>query len=1131
MQDAGNPATSEEVQKLKEAAAEAQQKANEAQEEAQKLKDAENKAQEGIETAKTKVTQAENNLKGNEVYKKLDTLQTALKNAKKEADAAEEAYKKEYEKVKLDSNVEKGFDGFLDYVISKYQGDSSTEGKAIYEDAQRAKNILSGTDVIIPDKVIQTTDGRTITYPGRTIKAPMWYKDLVKLHRVGGADSLKNLQDAATYYEPLNADRQNAGLSVLGVRLSMIAESIVNSYYSGAILDHSRFHDDDNVTPSMNTHPYDDSAENLAWGPFDKYDARTRKHRENTGNEDLNAMDGWYDAEKSIYENAINNGTWTDDKGKVHNFSAADKTFLEAHRNDFLHQTYSSDAVDETFEKAVGHYLNFVDNKNKSCGFADGNNSALSEYGENVVVWHGTDEDPSLSVSAFQNLLKTYITSVTGSGDSAKQLEPRNAEKLKNLSAKTVEKNKAFFDARYKLRKVQYDFNLTPDDEKSGLMDQELALLQNQKKDVTSKKEDLDKKIQKAEDFVKKYKANPNANWPADAKENCEYNEKTYLPWAKEQSASYAESINEINNSVNTLNASISNANTKRDAYEGLRDAIDNAENGVNAATAEHTKAKQKANAAESTYKDLQKKAIEADQKATAAETAAQQAATQTEQQRKAKIQKLQNELQKLNNDLTGLQTDAQQKQETANNARQTAKDKQAKIDGDLTDAVKNADANVKSTTEAVQKAEAAKKQADEALKAANQKVKDLNKQIQTLDATIKSEAQKSADAQTRIDGANTKLTAATKTQTEAKNALDTAKETAAKRATELNKAKAAVSEKIEAVKAAKKTVKAAKDKVEKAQQTLEAAKAKVKAAKEKVTLAETKFNEIIAKLPKDAQQKYTAKFAAAAARFTKMQESFKSYTEQLETLTTTLTKTADALKKNVKDPAPTPSPEPAPSPVPSPSEDTTPGSGSASGEESGEASSSDHAGGSDYSSSNWYSKYLAGYANNLFGSEQLGFNVAVPAAQSQSANGANGANAQNANGVAANNVAGGAHANTLSASSANRIAAALVAGAKAAAKNAAKADEAKKDDAKSESSKNAAKDSAKSKSKSDSKNDSKSESKDESKNTQAAGGEENAAQSASNSTTLKIVAALATVVAGIAAIGGGTYFARHRRP
>ena len=1077
---AGSGATNANVQDLEKKANAAEQAYNTANATAtQKAQEAQ-KAHDDIDTKAGLLTKAEQALEtqNSEYYTKhYKVIAAAERTAEEKAKAYND---KDKNSTKDDVPVEQKSDfyKFLQYVINTENAKGANKNADLITDAENAQKVLKGQTYTIPDKKrVVKNDTETITYttPGYTAEAPTWYNDLVKpgLGRVGSADSLENMKQAATYYKALDDHRKEdvKSLKTVRVRLTLIAESIVHSFYSAANMNHAGSHDADGAPQDLQTHPYIHSAENLAWdADYNNYDSRRKKQDLGQCNTDSghlscsydskekhNAVDGWYDLEKTIYNNAISAGKWKL-QGKDYNLTAEGLKVLQNHRTDFGNYFYKNPKtklfegetnvnVTDVFREAVGHYTNFSEDDNFAAGFAKADNSKLdSETYQDIAVWHGSSES-SISIEDYTKLLNDYADTVKGnatapSGDAA--------ENLRHLNADANSANMAVFDAKYDALKA-----------KSNMSKQDRAAI-----------EALENKIAEA-----------STNFKKAVKDSAAANK------VKEEAAKKAAELQTA-------------WTTAKNAYEA---------------------AKQKAE------EDAQK----------------------TADQRNQEIQTLTNQLNTLKSQAETLTLQAETAEQTAKAARKKADNKQAEVNGKFTQAITDAEATVKSAKESVATAEAAKAKVDKELKDAEAKVTALKQTIQTLETRIGTETQSVTDATTKVNEAKKKLDTATETKKAAETELGKLKEAAKTADTKLTNAKTAVKTAeenvVKKIKLAQTAVANAQSKVAEARRIVEAAKTKIENIQKNLKTAEEKFKTVVTTDSEERKSFIQSTFLAAYPSFNTFIETLTTKSTQLKDTATNLTKSASNLSKTlnkvapeqvqpVEPPAPAPEPSPAPAPSPSPSiEDTTPdsGSGSASVEEPGEASDSDYAGSSDYSSSNWYSKYLAGYANNLFGSEQLGFHAAVPAAQSQSANGANGANganAQGANGVAANNVAGAAHANTLSASSANRIAAALVAGAKAAAKNAAKADEAKKDDAKSESSKNAAKDSAKSKSKSDSKNDSKSESKDESKSAQAAGGEENGAQSASNSTTLKVVAALAAVVAGIAVIGGGTYLARHRR-
>lgn len=1092
-----------------------------------------------IQSETEKLNNAKTALEQNEDGKKFKNAQDKVEEAEKEAKEAEDAYNNANTE-KLDANVQKGFDGFLDYIISKYKNDDSVKGKAIYADALRAKDILTGKDVVIPDTVTKTADGGTITHQGRTIKAPMWYKDLVKLKRVGGADSLKNLKDAVTYYAPLNAERTKNNLNPLNVNLSMIAESIVNSYYSGAVIEHSANHADYNSASSMNTNPYLDSSENLAWGSFDKYDSSTRLKREHTRNDSNNvgnAMDGWYDAEKAIYDNAIEKGTWS--KGGVtYTLTNNDKEFLKNHRYDFTHQTYSSDAVNSDFELAVGHYLNFVDNKINSCGFADSNNSvALKQSGENVVVWHGSKQESQLSVEEFTGSLNEYIANLTGTRDSAKKLEPSNAENLKSLSATITEKNKKLFDAKYELRKVQYDLNMTPDGENTPLQTREKEDLQAQKTKIENAKKDLDDNISEIEKFVQEYEANPNGNWPPDTKKNYEHDVKSYLPWAKNKSEAYAGEISSISSELEELNAKIASSSAKGSVVTSLVKNIKDTNTKItdtNAKLTEDTNAKEEA-AKKAT--ELKTAWTTANSAYEAAKQKAQAAAQQTSEERQKQINQLTTELNGLKETAKTLKSEAETAKQTAKTARTAAKAQQEKVDVEFTKDVNEAQVRFDTATQAVKEANANKAKVDKELQAANEKVNGLTKKIGELTTQIESENQKVENAKSEVQVAKVALQGAKNTQntvigqlkalqTKAQNADETVKNTKAA----VEDATKAVVEKI---KLAQTAVTNAQAKVQHAKEVAEAAKTKIETIQKNL---KTKQVALAATIQDETSRgQLNSIFMSATGEFESFVQTLTGKVNTLQTTANKLSTSATTLAQHLKDvapdsvvtpPAPTPEPPVPPAPKPPvvvPGHDGESGHGN-----TGNTGNTNNTGNTENAGNTGNSNVPftpqaphvsvpavdVEQQSNEFASTTAENHVTHAVAKSEAGKStkAERANAKNTK-----------HANHTASANAAATSSAGVAQSKNAkdSKNAESKESAKEDSAKQETQDSNS-------NSSDQNNTTNNTPSNESKNAQANGNAAKAQNGSNN--TLTIGAVVAVVIAGIVAIGGGVTFARHRR-
>ena len=1108
---AGSGTTSAEVQELKNKTEKAKQDYDSAQNEANtKVQEATN-AHNAIAPKAQELNNAETALNQNEDVKNLKDAKDKVTEAEKEAEKAEKAYN-EANTEKLDSEIEQGFDGFLDSLIKKYENDTSEKGKAILEDAKNAKKILNAEDVVIPDKITKVSYGEKIT-PGYTIKAPMWYKDLVKLKRVGGADSLKNLQDAETYYEPLNEERRKNKLNPLNVNLSMIAESIVNSYYSGAVIEHSANHDDYNSASSMNTHPYLDSSENLAWGSFDKYDSSTRLKREHTRNDSNNvgnAMDGWYDAEKAIYDNAIEKGTWS--KGGVtYTLTDNDKNFLKEHRYDFTHQAYRSTAINNDFESAVGHYLNFVDNKINSCGFADSNNSvALKQSGENVVVWHGSKQESQLSVEEFTESLNEYIANLTGTRDSANKLEPSNAENLKSLSAKITEKNKKLFDAKYELRKVQYDLNMTPDGEKQALQDQDIAVLQHQRDEA---QKDVDKYSQ------------------------------TGVVWSAPQEVVnqiLQRAINKVQNltaKINSITESKKIADSKNAEIKRLNNAVALTSKNFEEARAKATAANEaSAKAAENANK-LQTAWTTANSAYEAAKQKAENDAQLGKEARQQQINQLTTELNGLKETSKTLKSEAQRAKTDAEAARTAADNKQAEVTSKFTQAITEAEATVKSAKESVATAEAAKKQVDQELKAAKDKVTNLTEKINKLTTQIESENQKVENAKSEVQAAQVALQGAKDTQntvttqlkalqTKAQNADETVKNT--KAAVEV--AKKAVVEKI---KLAQTAVTNAQAKVKHAREVVEAAKTKIESIKKNLATKQVALAATITDT--SAKAHLNSIFMSATGEFESFVQILTGKVSTLQDTANKLSTSATTLAQHLKDvapesvvtpPAPTPEPPVPPAPKPpvvNPSHDGEIGHGS-----TGNTGSTNNTGNTENAGN-------TGNSNVPFTPQAP--HVSVPAVNvEQQSNEFASATAENhVTQAVAKSEAGKStkeeRANAKNTKHANHTASANAAATSnsgvAQSKNA-------KDSKNAESKESAKEDSAKQETQDSNSNSSDQNStpnntpSNESKNTQANGSAAKAQNGSNN--TLTIGAVVAVVIAGIVAIGGGVTFARHRR-
>lgn len=1065
---AGSGTTSTEVQELKNKAEKAKQDYDSAQSEADSKAQEATNANNAITPKEQELNNAETALKGNENYK------NNIASFDKAADEATKKYNEEYNKAKLDPEVEKGFEGFLEYIISteKAKTDGSRNNDLI-ADAERAQKILKGEtfkSTYTEIKIGNDTYHNTV----EDMKAPIWADYVKKLRRVGGADSLQNLKEAATYYDALNKVRseENAKLPKVGVRLSLIAESIIHSFYSASVPGHAaNFDMEHNVNPNspeqLKSHAYDDSSENLAWGEFDGNDSSRTMNKKGTMSLDINntsnivhsstksnAMDGWYYNEKDIYDNTLSSNSFG---GKT--LTAEGKTFLQQHRYDFLDYASaglsptlfnddSDKSVQAKFKHAVGHYLNFVSSNNTAAGFAEADtaikntsytvtetssNGTQKTYNQNgtliydVAVWHGNSEK-TISVDTYKNLLNSYINKVTDNGK--KKLEPAKSRNLADLAAEENVANIKLFDSVYKV--------------------------------IT------------------------------------------------------AES-NNSQTGANTVTELIKKVITAKKNFEKARD---------NASAANKAKEEAAKKAAE-----LQTAWTTAQQKYEAAEQAATQASQESKEKRDQQIQQLQNDLNGLIAKAVTLKSQAETAKQTAKTARTAAKAQQEKVDVEFTKDVNEAQVRFDTATKAVKEANANKAKVDKELQAANEKVNGLTKKIGELTTQIESENQKVENAKSEVQAAQVALQGAKDTQntvttqlkalqTKAQNADETVKNT--KAAVEV--AKKAVVEKI---KLAQTAVTNAQAKVQHAKEVAEAAKTKIETIKKNLATKQVALAATITDTSAKAQ--LNSIFMSATGEFESFVQILTGKVSTLQTTATNLTKSATALNDQLQKVAPEsvvtpPVVPPAPKPpVVVPSHDGESGHGS-----TGNTGNTNNTGNTENAGN-------TGNSNVPFTPQAP--HVSVPAVDvEQQSNEFASATAENHVTQAVAKSEAGKPTKAERANAKNTKHSNHTASANAAATSSAGVAQSKnaKDSKNAESKESAKKDSAKQETQDSNNNSSDQNSatnntpSNESKNAQA-NGSASKAQNGSNN-TLTIGAVVAVVIAGIVAIGGGVTFARHRR-
>ncbi|RFT41297.1 hypothetical protein CG398_01870, partial [Bifidobacteriaceae bacterium NR003] len=479
---AGSGTTNAEVQELEKKANAAKQAYEEANNTATQKAQEAKKAHDDIDTKSGLLTTAEQALenKNSDYYAKHYKV---IAEAERTAEGKAQAYGAEDTNApKDDDSVEQKSDfyKFLQYVIDteSKKADKNTD---LIADAKRAQKVLKGENYEVPKKVISRTQNADGGYseeivPAYTAYAPTWYNDLVKpgLGRVGSADSLENMKQAATYYAALDDYRKAdvPGMKTVKVRLTFIAESIVHSFYSAAIIGHAACHDTmGSKTPDeLKTHAYNTNvAENVAWdADYNNYDSNRPKQdlkqcntasghlscsyiSKDNNPEKHNAVDAWYGLEKQIYDKALKDKKWNN-----HEFTEDGLNALKDHRTDFgaylgkntdlaLFKDDPNGETKNLFKNVVGHYTNFSADNKFASGFAKADNSHTETLGyEDIAVWHGGNEESSISIDDYQKLLNEYAEKVNPSNAA---LEPENAEVLKKLNADANSANMAVFNA------------------------------------------------------------------------------------------------------------------------------------------------------------------------------------------------------------------------------------------------------------------------------------------------------------------------------------------------------------------------------------------------------------------------------------------------------------------------------------------------------------------------------------------------------------------------------------------------------------------------------------------------------------------------------------------------------------
>ena len=858
---AGSGTTNADVKELEKKANEAKQAYEEANNtETQKAQEAQ-KATDDIKPKEVLLTNAENALKNkNASYAELVGKVASAEGESAKKAAAYDAADKNAPKDDIPVEQKSDFYKFLQYVIDteSKKADKNTD---LIADAKRAQKVLKGENYEVPKKVISRTENADGGYseeivPAYTAYAPTWYNDLVKpgLGRVGSADSLENMKQAATYYKALDDYRKAdvPGMKTVKVRLTFIAESIVHSFYSAAIIAHAACHDTmGSKTPDeLKTHAYNTNvAENVAWdADYNVYDPNRPKQdlkqcntasghlscsyiSKDNNPEKHNAVDAWYGLEKQIYDKALEDEKWNN-----HEFTEDGLTALKDHRTDFgtylgnhpnlaLFKDDSNGETKNLFKNVVGHYTNFSANNNFASGFAKADNSNTKMLGyEDIAVWHGGNEESSISIDDYQKLLNEYAEKVNPSNAA---LEPENAEDLKKLNADANSANMAVFDAKYDALKAKHNMS---NEERTAV-------------------DALENKITEASKNFKQARKDAAAANEASSKAKAEAERLKNIWTAADQAAKEAEQA--------ATQASQEDQKTREQKIQKLQ-------NDLNGLIAKAVTLKSQAETAKQTAK--------------AARTAA-----------KAKQEKVDDELTKAVNE-------AQVRFDTATQAVKEANEAKTRVYKEL----QAANEKVTNLNKTIQTLEAQ-------IATENQKVEDAKSEVQAARAALQGAQATQSTAKENLTNATTKAQKAAEKVDEEKAAVKTATDAVVEK---IKLAQAAVTNAQDKVKHAQEVVEAAKTKIENIKKNLAAKQVALTAT---VTNEESKtqLNAIFMSATgtfDDAITKLTGKVSTLQTTANKLSTSATTLAQHLKDV---------APDSVVTPPAPTPEPPVPPAPKP----------------------------------------------------------------------------------------------------------------------------------------------------------------------------------------------------------------------
>lgn len=189
---------------------------------------------------------------------------------------------------------------------------------------------------------------------GQADDTPDWYGKYVRLGQSTDATSVQNLYKTLPYYDQFIKLRQKNGVSVPNVSLATVAAAMLDADYSSHVLDHAR---------------HFDGSENLAWG----------------SPEDPNSA--WM-SEESIWNKAV-----------AKNPSLAQ----------YKHNPYGMLQADANFYEKVGHYLNLIDPKMESIGYAL--NTQRNQYND-TEAFDADYAQASYSIAEYKTAVTDYYNEI-----------------------------------------------------------------------------------------------------------------------------------------------------------------------------------------------------------------------------------------------------------------------------------------------------------------------------------------------------------------------------------------------------------------------------------------------------------------------------------------------------------------------------------------------------------------------------------------------------------------------------------------------------------------------------------------------------------------------------------------------